>query len=95
MTIGETTYDKQNGTYSCKFDIDKCHVNFGIGMQTVSNCDFMGYDRAIYFVKCDNDPTYPNANIEFDENSVISLFISLKKMSFDDEDILKIHFNYV
>jgi hypothetical protein len=93
MTIGETIFDSENGLYECKFDIGKCHVDFGIGMHTVNNCDFMGYDHAIYFIKCNNDPSYPDANIEFND-SYISLSILLKEKSFRDSDIMKIHINY-
>ena len=94
MTIGETIFDSENGLYECKFDIDKCHVGFGIGMYTVNNCDFMGYDHAIYFIKCDNDPSYPNTNMEFNDDSHISLSILLKEKSFKDSDIMKININF-
>jgi hypothetical protein len=93
FTVGETHFNSETSEYECKLHIEKLHKDFGIGMVTAKNCDFMGYANITYFAICENDNGYPKGYLEVDHNtSKFNLEVQILP-EYKDLD-LRIHIRY-
>lgn len=76
IPVNNVRYSEISNEYSCIFNVKKLHRGWGdpnIGMQTINNCDLMGYSYVLYFIKCKNDDGYSLMFIEVDEHSYFTL----------------------
>ncbi len=95
VDVGNTEFDELTSTYSCSLCVEKLHYDFENSKACMikgDECDFIGFDKVMYYVKCKCSETY-FGNIEINEKSIIWLCV-LTFENFNENDDIKIHIDY-
>jgi hypothetical protein len=67
-------------------------MNFIGEMLTFKDCDFMGFTNVIFFIKCKNDPGFPEGNIVLTSNPRFCVHIITKPEYDLQKNNYKVHF---
>ena len=61
IPINNTKYDIKSKSYYCDFKVNKLHQDFILDVVTMDGTDFMGFNKVLYYITCDNnsDNCYP------------------------------------